>query len=159
MVERLLCKQDAAGSSPAVSTRKWPEAPSLQIFDNRELEKRRKRKATHIRDRAGPRGPAETRRVSQGKDSQVQSGLPARRSRKGLHERPGERSACREARAKGARPRILLSVYGRTTDALASGGYEGRGRLRQAPGSRQQALIRRYPNGATRRPSPAAIGG
>ena len=25
---------------------------------------------------------------------------------------------------------FLLSVYGRTTDALASGGYEGRGRLR-----------------------------
>ena len=27
-------------------------------------------------------------------------------------------------------PPLLLSVYGRTTDALASGGDEGRGRLR-----------------------------
>ena len=27
-------------------------------------------------------------------------------------------------------PSFLLSVYGRTTDALASVGYEGRGRLR-----------------------------
>ena len=57
------------------------------------------------------------------------------------------------------RPAVLLSVYGRTTDALASGGDEGRGRLRQAPGSRQQALIRGFPNGATRPPSPAVIGG
>ena len=54
---------------------------------------------------------------------------------------------------------ILLSVYGRTTDALASGGYEGRGRLRQAAGSRQRALIRRFPNGATRPPSSAVIPG
>ena len=30
--------------------------------------------------------------------------------------------------------------------------YEGRGRLRQSSGSRQRALIRGYPNGATRRP-------
>ena len=30
----------------------------------------------------------------------------------------------------GGRRHLLLSVYGRTTDALASGGYEGRGRLR-----------------------------
>ena len=45
---------------------------------------------------------------------------------------------------------FLLSVYGHTTDALASGGDEGRERLRQASGSRQQALIRRFPNGATR---------
>ena len=54
---------------------------------------------------------------------------------------------------------FLLSVYGRTTDALASVGYEGRGRLRQASGSRQQALIRRSPNGATRPPSSVAIQG
>ena len=30
----------------------------------------------------------------------------------------------------GAVRHLLLSVYGRTTDALASAGYEGRGRLR-----------------------------
>ena len=53
----------------------------------------------------------------------------------------------------------MLSVYGRTTDALASGGDEGRGRLRQAPGSRQRALIRRYPNGTTRHPSRGAADG
>ena len=35
-------------------------------------------------------------------------------------------------------------------DALALIGEEGRGKLRKASGSRTQALIRRYPNGATR---------
>ena len=34
-------------------------------------------------------------------------------------------------------------------DALAPGGDEGRGTLRKATGSREQALIRGYPNGAT----------
>ena len=53
----------------------------------------------------------------------------------------------------------MLSVYGRTTDALASGGDEGRGRLRQAAGSRQQALIRGFPNGTTRHPSRGAADG
>ena len=38
----------------------------------------------------------------------------------------------------------------RTVDALASGGEEGRGKLRKAPGNCKQVLIRRYPNGATR---------
>ena len=38
----------------------------------------------------------------------------------------------------------------RTVDALASGGDEGRGKLRQAPGNCKQVLIRRFPNGATR---------
>ena len=38
----------------------------------------------------------------------------------------------------------------RTVDALASGGDEGRGKLRKAPGNCKQVLIRRYPNGATR---------
>ena len=35
-------------------------------------------------------------------------------------------------------------------DALALIGEEGRGKLRKASGSRTQALIRRYPNGAIR---------
>jgi hypothetical protein len=35
-------------------------------------------------------------------------------------------------------------------DALAITGDEGRGSLRKASGSWQQALIRRYPNGETR---------
>ncbi len=34
-------------------------------------------------------------------------------------------------------------------DALAPGGDEGRGTLREATGSRERALIRGYPNGAT----------
>ena len=38
---------------------------------------------------------------------------------------------------------------GHSVDALAPGGDEGRGTLRKAMGSREQALIRGYPNGAT----------
>ena len=38
----------------------------------------------------------------------------------------------------------------RTVDAWASVGEEGRGKLREATGSRKQALIRGCPNGATR---------
>ncbi len=34
-------------------------------------------------------------------------------------------------------------------DAMASGGEEGRSRLRKATGSCEQALIRGYPNGGT----------
>ena len=40
-------------------------------------------------------------------------------------------------------------LRGHTVDALAPGGDEGRGTLRKATGSREQALIRGYPNGAT----------
>ena len=38
----------------------------------------------------------------------------------------------------------------RTEDALASGGDEGRGKLRKGAGTCKQGLIRTYPNGATR---------
>ena len=38
---------------------------------------------------------------------------------------------------------------GHSVDALAPGGDEGRGTLRKAMGSREQALIRGCPNGAT----------
>jgi hypothetical protein len=38
---------------------------------------------------------------------------------------------------------------GRLVDALAPRGDEGRGTLRKASGSRERALIRRYPNGET----------
>lgn len=34
-------------------------------------------------------------------------------------------------------------------DTLASRGDEGRARLRKVSGSRQETLIRKYPNGAT----------
>ena len=47
---------------------------------------------------------------------------------------------------------------GRTEDALASGGEEGRGKLRKSTGIGKHELIRAYPNGATRRaggPSPS----
>jgi hypothetical protein len=42
------------------------------------------------------------------------------------------------------------SYKGHGVDALAPGADEGRGRLRKASGSREQALIRRCPNGETR---------
>lgn len=51
------------------------------------------------------------------------------------------------------------SVYGRTTDALASGGDEGRGKLRKAAGRGKHPLIRRCPNGETPRPSWVGIPG
>jgi len=47
---------------------------------------------------------------------------------------------------------------GRTEDALASGGEEGRGKLRKCTGIGKHELIRASPNGATRRaggPSPS----
>ena len=40
------------------------------------------------------------------------------------------------------------------TDAQASTGDEGRGKLRKVPGSRRQALIRKCPNGETPHSSP-----
>lgn len=45
---------------------------------------------------------------------------------------------------------IERSYKGRTEDALASGGEEGRGKLRKGAGICKQDLIRTYPNGATR---------
>ena len=42
------------------------------------------------------------------------------------------------------------SYKGHGVDALAPRADEGRGRLRKAPGSREQTLIRRCPNGETR---------
>jgi hypothetical protein len=42
------------------------------------------------------------------------------------------------------------SYKGHGVDALAPRADEGRGRLRKASGSREQTLIRRYPNGETR---------
>jgi hypothetical protein len=49
-----------------------------------------------------------------------------------------------KARGQGSRAR-----EGHSVDALAPGGDEGRGTLRKATGSREQALIRGSPNGAT----------
>ena len=42
------------------------------------------------------------------------------------------------------------SYEGHTADALAFSDDEGRGKLRKVMGSRKQALIHGYPNGATR---------
>jgi hypothetical protein len=42
------------------------------------------------------------------------------------------------------------SYTGHEVDALAPRADEGRGRLRKAPGSREQTSIRRCPNGETR---------
>ena len=41
------------------------------------------------------------------------------------------------------------SYKGRTEDALASGGEEGRGKLRKCAGIRKREMIRTYPNGTT----------
>jgi hypothetical protein len=43
----------------------------------------------------------------------------------------------------------MASKQGHTVDALAQRGEEGRSNRRNAVGSRTQALIRGYPNGAT----------
>ena len=42
-------------------------------------------------------------------------------------------------------------------DAWAQGGYEGRGKLRKASGRCKRPLIRRYPNGVTRRFEESAL--
>ena len=41
------------------------------------------------------------------------------------------------------------SYKGHTVDASAPRADEGRGKLRKAPGSRKQAVIRGFPNGET----------
>jgi len=43
------------------------------------------------------------------------------------------------------------SYEGHRVDALAQRADEGRGKQRKASGSCKQAMIRRYPNGGTRR--------
>ena len=43
-------------------------------------------------------------------------------------------------------------------DAWAHRGDEGRGKLREAPGSGTHAMIRRWPNGATRRATSPSSG-
>ena len=49
----------------------------------------------------------------------------------------------------------MRSYKGLTVDALAPDADEGRGSLRKASGSREQAPIRGYPNGETHRCEPA----
>ena len=51
----------------------------------------------------------------------------------------------------GGRARYATSTGGRTEDAMAPGGEEGRGRLRKAAGRRERPVIRGCPNGGTRR--------
>jgi hypothetical protein len=48
---------------------------------------------------------------------------------------------------------LVRARQGHSVDALAPGGDEGRGTLRKAMGSREQALIHGCPNGATHRAS------
>ncbi len=48
---------------------------------------------------------------------------------------------------------VRSSYKERKVDALAPGADEGRSDLREATGSRKQALIRGYPNGETRQRS------
>jgi hypothetical protein len=49
------------------------------------------------------------------------------------------------------------SYQGLTVDALVPDAEEGRGSLRKASGSREQAPIRGYPNGETRWSEPPAL--
>ena len=58
-------------------------------------------------------------------------------------------SPSRTRRAAG-QARYATSTIGRTGDALAPGGEEGRGRLRKAAGRRERPMIRGCPNGETR---------
>ncbi len=51
----------------------------------------------------------------------------------------------------------MRSYQGLTVNALAPDAEEGRGSLRKAPGSREQALIRGSPNGETRGCEPPAL--
>ena len=51
----------------------------------------------------------------------------------------------------------MRSKEGLTEDALAPDAEEGRGSLRKASGSREQALIRGCPNGETRGCEPPAL--
>jgi hypothetical protein len=53
--------------------------------------------------------------------------------------------------ARGAERFKDQASKGHLVDALALRGDEGRSTLRKASGSREQALIRRSPNGATHR--------
>ena len=55
----------------------------------------------------------------------------------------------RQARRRDSRQR-LASNEGRTVDALALAGDEGRDKLRKAAGRCKYPLIRRSPNGTTR---------
>lgn len=58
---------------------------------------------------------------------------------------------------RGSRDEIHWTIrQGRTGDALASAGYEGRGKLRKSAGIRKRELIRGIPNGGTRRTEGAA---
>ena len=66
-----------------------------------------------------------------------------------IQERGYSESPARPGRAAG-RARYATSTIGRTGDALAPGGEEGRGRLRKAAGRRERPLIRGCPNGVTR---------
>ena len=54
------------------------------------------------------------------------------------------------ARKMRSAKRRKSSYKGHTADALAFSDDEGRGKLRKVMGSRKQALIHGYPNGATR---------
>ena len=57
----------------------------------------------------------------------------------------------RSLRDLGLRDGLAIKRFeGHLVDALASRGDEGRGTLRKAVGSCEQALIRGYPNGETR---------
>ena len=80
--------------------------------------------------------------ISRGRTRLPPSGIRGRASRE-------RRAAFRfSGHLFGARDSREAS-QGRTEDALASAGDEGRGKLRKCPGTRKRGLIRTCPNGAT----------
>ena len=119
LVERLLCKQEAAGSRPAFSTHRSlarrsgragpPEGPAPPGRGRRKRRKQRKGKG---------RGP------------RAAGGAPVRARPRG--------ASAREAKA------------GRTADAQAPGGDEGRAQLRKSRARRTGPVTPGCPNGATR---------
>ena len=119
LVERLLCKQEAAGSRPAFST-------------HRSLARRSGRAAP-------PEGPAppgrgrrkrRKQRKGKGRGPRAAGGAPVRARPRG--------ASAREAKA------------GRTADAQAPGGDEGRAQLRKSRARRTGPVTPGCPNGATR---------
>ena len=103
-------------------------------------------------DRWGPRGPSSA--FERGAPYQLEYVIGRNRSlfdlrfRRVVRRIPIERLP--QVRDHWVRTLRGSSYTGHEVDALAPRADEGRGRLRKAPGSREQTSIRRCPNGETR---------
>ena len=174
MGERVLCKHEVVGSIPSASTSSgglscWcgPREAAQTTFranghcgDSRAPSRKPpdRRPAPSERGGRGRRGSwtCEEERETRGPWGRRLRNRPApaaplgremhrrgvRRVRRGSPLRAGRRLA--QAKRLGDQVK-----KGHLVDALALRGDEGRGTLRKATGSREQALIRGYPNGET----------